>query len=256
MKDSFYLKNSKIKNPTLVVGLPGIGNVGKIVTDFIVEQLHAKEIGKFYSDTPPMVFPTKDSIEFPTVKLYHAMHKRNNFLFITGDYQPREAKCFEFCSKIIDVFKKMKGKEIIVLGGASLPDFDTNPAVYAIASKTKLINKYKKLEPNLRSAHGNLGPIVGVAGVLLGLAKDKNIDATAFLTETTDKEYFNTKSVRKAMYLLNKLIGIQVNNKKFDLRIKNMDAEISAIQDIMKPTEEGMLETTEKKHDEDVGYIG
>ncbi len=243
-----------MRNATLVIGLPGIGNVGKIVTDFVVEQLHAKEVGKFYSDIPPMVFPTKDSVEFPTLRLYHATHKRNNFLFITGDYQPREAKCFDFCTEVINIFKKVKGKEIIVLGGASLPNIDSNPSVYAIASKNSLIEKYRKVEPNLRSAHGNLGPIVGVAGVLLGLAKNKNINATAFLTETTDKQYFNAKSVKKALSLINKLTGIQIDNKKFNLRIRSIEAEISAIQNFIKPIES--VKETEEEHDSSIGYIG
>lgn len=250
--DSFKLNDAKISNPTLVIGLPGIGNVGKIVTDYVIEQLNAKEIGKFYIDTPPMVFPTRDSIEFPSVKLYHAAYRKNSFLFIAGDYQPRESKCFDFCSQIISLFKKLKGKEIIILGGASLPDVDADPSVYAIASKNGLIEKYRRLEPNLKSAHGNLGPIVGVVGVLLGLAKDKKIDAIAFLTETTDKEYFNTKSVRKALGLLNKLTGMGVNTKKFDTRMKSMDAEISAIHNFMKDEK---LKVT-KEEEKGLGYIG
>ena len=78
--DSFQLNDAKISKPTLVIGLPGIGNVGKIVTDYVIEQLNAKEIGKFYIDTPPMVFPTQDGIEFPSVKLYHAAYRKNSFL--------------------------------------------------------------------------------------------------------------------------------------------------------------------------------
>lgn len=256
MEDSFNLKNGKIKNATFVVGLPGIGNVGKIVTDFIIEQLNAKEIGKFYSDIPPMVFPTRDSVEFPSVKFYHANYKKSNFLFVAGDYQPREAKCFEFCTKILDLFQQLKGKEIIVLGGASLPEFTSNPSIYAIASKSSLIEKYRKVEPGLRTAHGNLGPIVGVAGVLLGLAKDKNVDATAFLTETTDKDYFNLQSLKIALSLINKLTGINADSKKFDLRIKNMDEEISAIQNFFQEDKGKGLSVKEEKYDFDVGYIG
>lgn len=255
MKDlPFQLKDTKISKPIMVVGLPGIGNVGKIVTDYVIEQLKAKEIGKFYIDTPPMVFPTKDGIEFPSVKLYHATSQKNSFLFIAGDYQPRESKCFDFCSQIIDLFKRLKGKSIIILGGASLPDVDADPSIYAISSKTALIEKYRKIDPSLKSAHGNLGPIVGVAGVLLGLSKDKNIDATAFLIETTDKEYFNAKSVRKALQLLNKLTGISINTKKFDSQMKNMGAEISAIQNFMK--DEATEKSKTKEEMGGVGYIG
>ena len=284
------LKDLKLKdmdNPTFVVGLPGIGNVGKIVTDYIIEHLNAKEIGKFYVDTPPMVFPTQDGIEFPSVRMYHSNYrkngnggsakgkedrksrkdgKNNSFLFIAGDYQPREAKCFDFCAQVLDIFQKVKGKEIIILGGASLPAMGKTPEVYAISSKNELMKRYSKIAPGLKTAHGNLGPIVGVAGVLLGMAKDKNIDATAFLTETTDKNYFDSRSVSKALELLNKLTGISVDTKKFDARVKNIDAEISALHDLLEGeqgemqigTQKGSglkLETTGEE-DFDIGYIG
>ena len=36
-------KKPKLKNPTLIEGLPGIGNVGKIAADFIVDELKAKK---------------------------------------------------------------------------------------------------------------------------------------------------------------------------------------------------------------------
>ena len=290
VRDLKDLKLQDIDSPTFVVGLPGIGNVGKIVTDYIIEHLNAKEIGKFYVDTPPMVFPTQDGIEFPSVRMYHASYgksgknvnesksqgkkngkngkegKKNSFLFIAGDYQPREAKCFDFCAQVLDIFQKVKGKQIIILGGASLPAMGKTPEVYAISSKNELMKRYSKIAPGLKTAHGNLGPIVGVAGVLLGMAKDKNIDATAFLTETTDKNYFDSRSVSKALELLNKLTGISVDTKKFDARVKNIDAEISALHDLLEGeqgemqigTQKGSglkLETTGEE-DFDIGYIG
>ena len=46
----------KIKNPILIEGLPGIGNVGKIAVDFIIENLNAKKIFEIYSYSFPSVF--------------------------------------------------------------------------------------------------------------------------------------------------------------------------------------------------------
>ena len=34
----------EIKNPILIAGLPGIGNVGKIAVDFLIEEMKAKKI--------------------------------------------------------------------------------------------------------------------------------------------------------------------------------------------------------------------
>jgi len=38
------VSNPKIKNPILIEGLPGVGNVGKIATDFMIDSLGAKKL--------------------------------------------------------------------------------------------------------------------------------------------------------------------------------------------------------------------
>ncbi len=35
-------KKPKLNNPILIEGLPGIGNVGKVAVDFLIEELKAK----------------------------------------------------------------------------------------------------------------------------------------------------------------------------------------------------------------------
>ena len=60
--------------------------------------------------------------------------------------------------------------------------------------------------------------------------------------------------MRRALGLLNKLTGMEVSTKKFDLRMKSMDAEISAIQNFIKEDPEKPKVITEEK--KDVGYIG
>ncbi|MEM4397568.1 MAG: PAC2 family protein, partial [Candidatus Woesearchaeota archaeon] len=42
-----------IKNSVLIVGLPGIAHVGKIVCDFLIEELKAKKIAEFFSYSMP-----------------------------------------------------------------------------------------------------------------------------------------------------------------------------------------------------------
>ena len=42
-------KKPNLKNPVLIEGLPGIGNVGKIVVDFMVDELKAQKVYEIYS---------------------------------------------------------------------------------------------------------------------------------------------------------------------------------------------------------------
>ncbi len=48
-----FCKKPKLKNAIFVEGLPGMGNVGKVVMDFIIDELNARKIYEITSDTFP-----------------------------------------------------------------------------------------------------------------------------------------------------------------------------------------------------------
>ena len=53
------LKCVKLNAPVMIEGLPGVGNVGKLVVEHIIEELHAEKIIEIYSwHFPPQVFVT------------------------------------------------------------------------------------------------------------------------------------------------------------------------------------------------------
>ena len=47
-------KKPKLKNPICIVGLPGIGNIGRIAVGYMVTQLKVKKFADLYS---PYFFP-------------------------------------------------------------------------------------------------------------------------------------------------------------------------------------------------------
>ena len=71
--DVQYLSKKKLTDPVLIEGLPGIGNVGKIAIDFLVENINAKEYIKIYSHHfPHSVFVNeKNLIDLPVITIYH-----------------------------------------------------------------------------------------------------------------------------------------------------------------------------------------
>ena len=68
-----FRKLPKLKNPVLIEGLPGIGNVGKVAVDFMIEDLNAEKCCDFSSySLPPSVFVNEKSlVELPTIEMYY-----------------------------------------------------------------------------------------------------------------------------------------------------------------------------------------
>lgn len=230
-------KKPKLRNPILIEGLPGIGNVGKVAIDFIIDELKAKKIFELFSYTfPHSVFVNeKNMVELPTIEVfYKKMPGKRDLLLLAGDVQPiDEVSCYEFSEKILDIVQGFKGKEVVTLGGIGLQIVPKKPKVYITGNDKKMINDWIKETIANNKLHGVVGPIVGVSGLLLGLADKREMSAVSFLSETYGHPmYLGIKGAREILKILNKKLDLKINLKDMDKEIKSLE------QEMMKRTEE------------------
>src|SRR3989344_8573834 len=99
MKDVMIktIKKYQGKNTILIEGLPGVGNVGKIAVDFMIEALGAKKMYELYSlHFPHCSFVNeKGGFDLPSVRLYHLKRGKKDIVFLSGDVQPStEVGCY------------------------------------------------------------------------------------------------------------------------------------------------------------------
>jgi uncharacterized protein (TIGR00162 family) len=255
-------KKPKFNNPVLIEGLPGIGNVGKVAVDFMVDELKAVKLYELFSYSfPHSVFVNeKNIVELPTIEIYYKKLKgKNDLLFLVGDVQPiDEVSCYAFCEKILKLAKKLNSKEIITLGGIGLQQIPKRPKVFCTGNSRAIIATFEK-EPNVETKlHGVVGPIVGVSGLLLGLGEKYKIPAATLLAETFGHPmYLGIKGAREILKILNKRFGLKIN-------LKDMDKEITEIEsEMMKRTEElsevsrsTAIKKLKGKLRKEVSYIG
>ena len=79
-------KLPKLKNPILIEGLPGIGNVGKVAVDFIIDETKAKKLFSFFSYTfPHSVFVNDDNlVELPSISIYYKKFNNKIIFYANG----------------------------------------------------------------------------------------------------------------------------------------------------------------------------
>lgn len=238
-----YSELPKLKKPILVEGLPGIGNVGKIVADFMIEELKAKKIYEFVSHSMPnSVFVNEHNlVELPRIELYHKKLKNYDLLILTGDVQPiDEESCYEFCEFICEMSKKQGVKEMITLGGIGLGEAPKKPKVYCTGNSKELITEYKKQTKVETKVYGVVGPIVGVTGLLLGVSQKKGIKSVALLAETLGHPMFvGIKGARETMNVLNKRLNLSLDTKKLDKEILELDQEMKKTEELSQSGPKG-----------------
>ncbi|RME54815.1 hypothetical protein D6777_02595 [Candidatus Woesearchaeota archaeon] len=226
----------KISNPVLIEGLPGIGNVGKVAVDFIIDSLKAKKVIEIYSyHFPHSVFINeKNMVELPVIEIYHKKVGKKDFLFLAGDVQPvDEYSCYKFCDLVLDILEEYGGKEVITLGGIGLQTVPNKPKVYVTGTKWDFVKTFRGASNKI---YGVVGPIVGVSGVLLGLAKLRKIPSASLLAQTFGHPaYLGIKGARETLKILDK-------KYKLKLDISQLDEEIEELEDELKSKTQQLMD--------------
>jgi len=253
-------KKPKLDNPLLIEGLPGIGNVGKVAVDFLVDELKAVKLYEIHSYSfPHSVFVNEDNlVELPTVGIYYKKRKTRDLLFLAGDVQPvDEVSSYEFSEKMLDIFHELDGKELITIGGIGLAEAPKNPRVYGTATSKRMLEGYKM--PALQTKlYGVVGPIVGVSGLLVGLAKGRGMDAIALLAETYGHPmYIGIKGAREVLKILNEKLKLGTDLKKLDKEIAEIEAEVvKRSGELNEISKQMVLRKLKGKGHKETSYIG
>ena len=241
-----------LKNPVLIEGLPGIGNVGKICVDFMIDNLKAKKFIEIYSNYfPSSVFVNENNmVDLPKIELFYKKLKNHDLIILSGDTQPMdEVGCYELCDKILCIFEKFRGKEIITLGGIGLNKIPQNPRVYCTANNKNIIKKYKSPSLNTK-IFGVVGPIIGVTGLLVGLAEQRKISAITLLAQTfAHPTYIGIKGSREILNILDKKLKLKLDLNSLNKEIKNIEKEIK-----LKTQQFTTFKKKDKK--QETSYIG
>ena len=252
----------KLKKPVLIVGLPGIGNVGKIAADFIIDETKAKMIYNVFSyELPNSVFVNDNNlVELPTIEMYSKKSlKGSDLLILTGDVQPADEKSsYEFCEKVLDVAEELKAELIITLGGIGLSDVPKKPQLFCTGNSPEVIKKFKKGIKLNEKLYGIVGPIIGVSGLMVGLAAKRKMPAVCMLAETLGHPaYLGVQGAREIVKALNKKVGLSIKISRVDKEIADIESEIlSRTQELSKLSKQAALKKMQGRMYKETSYIG
>jgi len=247
-------KKVELNNPILIEGFPGLGMVGSIATKYLIKELKAEKVGTMYSPHFPyhVIVNKKGGVRLLRAEFYVWKNEsgKNDFIFLTGDSQAQTIEGqFEVANTILDFAEEKNVKTIITIGGYR-NEFERKPKIVAVSTTPELFEQAKKATA-LPSEAGT--PIVGTAGLLLGLAKFRNVDALCLLGET--KGYLpDPKTAKGIIEVLQKMLEITVNLKGLDKDIEKSKQILGRMQDIEKRRAKYM-QNIKKVEEEKITYI-
>ena len=147
------LGKPRLKKTFLIEGLPGMGYVGKLAAEHIVEELHAKKFAEMTSPYfPNQVVIDKDGLlRMPRNEFYWARADGKNIIIWTGDVQPILPEGhYEMVEKVLGFVKGLDVKQLFTLGGYATGKYsNAQPKVVAMG-EAELLKRLQAL-PGFRN---------------------------------------------------------------------------------------------------------
>ena len=247
-----YSMHPDLDNPILIEGLPGVGNVGKLASDHLIDEVKAIKFASIYSKyLPPQVLVDDDSVvKLVDNSLYYWKSTKpwqHDLIFLSGEFQGITPEGqYELANAIIDVAEEMGVNRIYTLGGYGLGKIVQEPRVLGAATSISVVEELS--EYGLEFSKGDPGSgIVGASGLLLGLGQIRKIEGACLMGETSG--YFVDPAAAKAvLQVLTKILKLEIEYLKLVEKATQIeDFHASILKDI---------EQSGEKSQKDLSYIG
>ncbi|MDD1675877.1 MAG: proteasome assembly chaperone family protein [Methanomicrobiales archaeon] len=245
-----YLTDEEIAAPVFIEGLPGIGQVGKLVAEYMIEEMGAELVAKIHSlFFPPQVLVDEEGIARLLNNQIYLYRGERNLLFLVGDHQSATNEGhYLLADTYLDIASRHGASRIYTLGGYGVGHFVDQPRVFAAVNRPVLRQEVQDAGAAFPPADVGMG-IVGTSGLLLGLGERRGIEGICLMGETSGY-LVDPLSAGALLSVLSRLLHIEIDPTRLSDRAKEMEQFVQGLR------EETQAEYERRKGSEDLVYIG
>ncbi|MFT4922432.1 MAG: hypothetical protein ACI8XM_001647 [Haloarculaceae archaeon] len=238
----------ELTDPVLVEGLPGVGHVGKLAAEHLVEERDGQLVRRIYSThLPPQVSVEDGLTQLACVELHAVETDGQDLLVLTGDHQAQDTTGhYGLADAILETAEQLGVDRLFALGGVPTGELIEE---YDVIGATTTDDQKGRLEEVGVEFRGDepAGGIVGVSGLLLGLGDRRDVEAACLMGETSGY-LVDPKSAQAVLEVLQEELGFEVDFGSLEDRADEMEEVVRRIQE--------MEQGTPTPSDEDLRYIG
>jgi len=249
--DIVEIDDVDLDSPVLVEGLPGVGHVGKLAVDHLLEEFDSTLVRKLHSEhLPPQVAVGDDGIaELTALSFYAVETGGEDLLVLTGDHQAQtNTGHYQLTHAVLDVAEIFGVERAYALGGVPTGELIEEYDVLGAGTTEALVESLRDEGVEFREDEP-AGGIVGVSGLLLGLGERHGLDAACLMGETSGY-LVDPRSAKAVLEILQELLDFEVDYENLDDRADEMEEVVSKIQEL-----EAQQSATAGS-DDDLRYIG
>jgi proteasome assembly chaperone (PAC2) family protein len=167
----------------LIAGFSGYGDVGRITVELLAEFVKAQKFAELFSPSLPDYVDSNGSgvCELPRLDFRYWCNGNIDLILLCGNdipaYDDPEA-IYDLCDRILEFIRSFSCRRILAISGYPTSNQSSLGRIFVASSSAALVRRYQA-----KGASIFVGKrIVGMAGVLLGLAKTGKMSSVAILS--------------------------------------------------------------------------
>jgi uncharacterized protein len=217
----------KSKTPLVIVGFPGIGLVGNITCQHIIEELGMKYVGSIDSKYFPPLAVLFNGIVYMPVRIYEASEK--DIVVIISDIPIHPTASYDISKVLIDWMQKINTNTVISIAGIATTTGERR--VFGGATNTKWLERIKE-----KTEIFQVGTISGISGSIMTECFLRGMSAVSLLGETPGPNP-DPRAAVQVINVINGLFNISLDTEKLLSQADQIELELSKLAEQVKTTE-------------------
>ncbi len=226
-----------LNDPILVEGLPGIGFIANIAALHLITELKAKKFSQIVSSSFQdfALLTESGKASSPNNELYYVKRSdggRDLIIWYGNTQALTTPGQYELTGKVLDIAQDLGCQFAISLGGFKKDEVKGLPSLYSAASDEDTLNEAIGLGTKMMIGH-----IFGIAGLLVGLSRLRNMKSFALLVDTVGIVP-DGNATRVALAALGRYLKLQLNLSGVDAEAEKTKKTLEAFGVVRNIAEE------------------
>lgn len=217
----------KSKNPLVIGGFPGIGLVGNIACQHIIEELGMKYMGSIDSRYFPPLAVLFNGIVYMPVRIYESAKKE--IVVIISDIPIHPTASYDLSKVLADWMQAINAKNVISIAGIATATGERR--VFGGATNAELLEKIKD-----KTEVFQVGTISGISGSIMTESYLRGLPAVSLLGETPGPNP-DPRAAVEVIKALNNIFGLEIDTEKLLSQAEQIELELSKLAEQVKTTE-------------------
>jgi uncharacterized protein len=218
----------KSENPILVEGFPGIGLVGNIASQQIIDELKMEYMGSINSrHFPPIAVLYEGLINMP-VRIYESVE--HNMVMVVSDIPINPMIAYDISKALLEWAKSINVKEIISLAGIATMSEDHK--VFGAATNLEMLERIKDKVELFQ-----MGTISGISGSIMSECFVSEMPAISLLGSTMSQNP-DPRAAAVVIDVLNLLYDFNIDTEGLIEQAEKIEIEMQRLAEDVRTTEQ------------------